>query len=81
MEPFLENMMNNKKIPRIIKFIAVTILYGILETVFILVLVNAKELWSQLLCLLFALILIGSYLLSVFRIIRYNRVGEDKKEE
>ena len=79
MEPFLEDAMNNKKIPRIIKFIAVTIIYGILITVFILVMVNASELLSKLLCMFFALILFGSYLITAFKIIIFNRIENNKE--
>lgn len=81
MEPYLADFINNPKIPKNLKIIIITFLFGFLVYISVYVFLISNILAGRIFSLILSIILLISYFYYLYRLIKYNKIMKEKKHE
>ena len=77
MEPFLADLINNPKVPKMVKYIAITFVVGFLEFIFIGVAINGVSKIAMPFGITLAIIFFIVYIYLIIKIKKYNYINKD----
>ncbi len=77
MEWIFVDIINSTKVPKIIKYIAITFLVGFLEFIFISVAINGVSKFAMPIGITLAIILFIAYIYLIVKIKKYNYINKD----
>ena len=68
MEPFLADLINNKKVPKFIRFIIIIIMVGFIEYISIDTVISSPYLWGKIFGIILSITFIIIFIILIFRI-------------
>lgn len=80
MEWFFVDIINNTKVPRVVKYAIITVVVGFLEFIFIGIAIHGVSVFAMIFGIAMAVLFLVCYLYLIVKIKKYNYVRKDEFE-